>query len=242
MAEVHVKTHYTKLEDTRGRFAETFENKALKQLQLDFVFSKWLREDVRASDLREDESFVKELNRLKEIYAGRREEDKEDRSLLHGDLHAGSVMVCGGSVKLIDTEFAIYGPPGLDVGSLLSTYAMAFCFHVAKGSGEATTAALLEALDKIWKTHSKQLAILGLGQEFIERCEHLTLGYAGCEICRTALGLAFERSIRIDDAEMKAKAELGALQVGACCIRSHQTKTPEALKEALIQFEKSLMI
>ena len=45
----------------------------------------------------------------------------ESRALCHGDLHPGSIMVnSDGICKIIDPEFTVYGPPGLDVGSVLS--------------------------------------------------------------------------------------------------------------------------
>jgi len=51
--------------------------------------------------------------------------------LSHGDLHPGSVManVASGKVKVIDPEFTVYAPPGLDVGSLLSGFVLAAVHH-----------------------------------------------------------------------------------------------------------------
>merc|ERR1712007_119921 len=51
--------------------------------------------------------------------------------LLHGDLHAGSVMVSPvhGEIRIIDPEFAIYGPCGLDLGSLLFSFVFAIVYH-----------------------------------------------------------------------------------------------------------------
>lgn len=48
-------------------------------------------------------------------------------ALIHGDLHTGSVMVKhtsdgGGDVRVIDPEFAYYGPVGFDLGALFGNY------------------------------------------------------------------------------------------------------------------------
>lgn len=41
-------------------------------------------------------------------------------TLVHGDLHSGSLMVTGEDTQVIDPEFAIYGPFGFDVGMFLA--------------------------------------------------------------------------------------------------------------------------
>ena len=52
-------------------------------------------------------------------------------ALLHGDLHTGSVMVKAAAVgaerstKVIDSEFAFYGPIGFDIGALWGNYLIA---------------------------------------------------------------------------------------------------------------------
>jgi 5-methylthioribose kinase len=50
----------------------------------------------------------------------------ETQSLLHGDLHTGSIMVTENDTKVIDPEFAFYGPMGFDVGALLANLLMNF--------------------------------------------------------------------------------------------------------------------
>ena len=65
----------------------------------------------------------------------------ENRSLCHGDLYPGSIMVNQekGLVKIIDPEFAVYGPPGLDVGSLLSGFVLAAVHHAFSAEGAKVT-------------------------------------------------------------------------------------------------------
>ena len=50
----------------------------------------------------------------------------ESQSLLHGDLHTGSIMVSENDTKVIDPEFAFYGPMGFDIGALLANLLMNF--------------------------------------------------------------------------------------------------------------------
>tara|TARA_B100000131_G_scaffold91234_1_gene87953 strand:- start:771 stop:2042 length:1272 start_codon:yes stop_codon:yes gene_type:complete len=48
----------------------------------------------------------------------------ETQSLLHGDLHTGSIMVSENDTKVIDPEFAFYGPMGFDIGALIANLLM----------------------------------------------------------------------------------------------------------------------
>ena len=46
--------------------------------------------------------------------------------LVHGDLHTGSVFVREDSTKVIDPEFAYYGPAGYDVGNVIANLIFAW--------------------------------------------------------------------------------------------------------------------
>lgn len=60
-------------------------------------------------------------------------------ALLHGDLHSGSVMVgegaAAGDTRVIDAEFALYGPIGFDLGAFVANLLMA---HFAQPGHERT--------------------------------------------------------------------------------------------------------
>ena len=47
-------------------------------------------------------------------------------TMLHGDLHTGSVMVSDTEARVIDPEFATYGPIGFDVGMMIANFLMAY--------------------------------------------------------------------------------------------------------------------
>lgn len=48
------------------------------------------------------------------------------QALLHGDLHTGSVFVRKDSTKVIDPEFAFYGPMGYNVGNVMANLMFAW--------------------------------------------------------------------------------------------------------------------
>ena len=73
------------------------------------------------------------------------------QSLLHGDLHTGSLMVTKTTMWAIDPEFAFYGPIGFDVGAFLAN--LFLCYFASAGlpgdrSGQRTW--LLETVESVW--------------------------------------------------------------------------------------------
>lgn len=52
-------------------------------------------------------------------------------TLVHGDLHSGSIMVTGDDTQVIDPEFALYGPFGFDVGMFIANLLLAY--HAQSG-------------------------------------------------------------------------------------------------------------
>jgi 5-methylthioribose kinase len=76
--------------------------------------------DGIVADLRRDEALKVEVQHMKRAFTSRGE------TMCHGDLHAGSIMVTGEQSRIIDPEFAFYGPFGFDIGMLIGNYLMAY--------------------------------------------------------------------------------------------------------------------
>ncbi len=82
------------------------------------------------------------------------------QSLLHGDLHSGSVMATPDDTRVIDGEFALVGPTGFDVGNFLAHYAIAWYakpFHA--GAPEAIAAcrdAIADDIARFWLTFRRR--------------------------------------------------------------------------------------
>jgi 5-methylthioribose kinase len=47
-------------------------------------------------------------------------------TMIHGDLHSGSIMATEHQIRVIDPEFAQYGPMSVDIGMLTANFLMAF--------------------------------------------------------------------------------------------------------------------
>ena len=46
--------------------------------------------------------------------------------MIHGDLHTGSIMVTATETRVIDPEFAFYGPMGFDIGAVIGNLLLAY--------------------------------------------------------------------------------------------------------------------
>lgn len=164
-------------------------------------------------------------------------------TLLHGDLHTGSIMVTETDSRVIDAEFAVYGPMGFDIGSLLGNFWLAFFAqrgHHAAASAEQRGRWILNVAQTIWDVFVAEFSILwqrertGIlsGREFFEDAQDSlgsnialqqqlkeiwldTLGFAGIEMHRRILGLAHAAELEtIADEEQRAACERRALVMG----------------------------
>jgi 5-methylthioribose kinase len=140
-------------------------------------------------------------------------------ALLHGDLHIGSVMVTATDTRVIDAEFAAYGPIGFDLGLFVGNLLMAYFSqpgHESKTGerfehGEWILAQVGEfwrefvaKFDALWSamrvgdgyptsffaTSSESQAFALERQRWFTGLFADTLGYAGTEIIRRIVGFA----------------------------------------------------
>jgi len=227
MARTHLATHSSRVTAERAAtLTAEYENRALRDIQLEFVFTKAYKEvsEVTSKEFTADEAFLKEIDALKARYNG--ETGEGNFSLCHGDLHPGSVMVKADDdkqeVRVIDPEFTVYGPPGLDVGSLLSGYVLAAVHQSYDKRGESketAVGALRAAVAAFWSQYKLILGAGGLSDELIWQIEVESVGFTVAEVCRTALGHAGIRLwLQFDDAKVKEAAVNSALLIVQKCI------------------------
>ncbi len=193
--------------------------------------------DGIVASLRADRDLKVAAQRLKHIFAATPE------TLLHGDFHTGSVMVTADETRVIDPEFAFYGPMAFDVGMLLANFWMSYfsqAGHETNGKRDTMRGYLLTVVVKIWKTfrdefsrlwHSERNGILYQRQLFEEQGDMLgseqaldlvlqniwvdMLGFAGVEMHRRILGLAHNADFEtIENADVRANCETKALKLG----------------------------
>lgn len=232
MGRVHAASYsskYLAADEGQARvdyLKEHFENREMRDVQLEFVFSKCYKEatDEQRAGLTLSDEFLAEVELLKKQYDGKAGDDA--LVLTHGDLHPGSVMVdpSNTSVKVIDPEFTVYGPAGLDVGSLLSGYCLG-AIHQEYSRNPAVVEDIVAGAEAIWASYSQALADGGLTSEQIRAIEVETVGFTVAEVCRTALEFAGGRKwLQFpDDEDTKKKACKAALGlVQKCMVGRHE--------------------
>ncbi|MCT4594318.1 MAG: S-methyl-5-thioribose kinase [Anaeromicrobium sp.] len=104
---------------------KNYINKDLCKISEDLVFTEpfidykgrniVLKENMEfvKKELYEDKNLILEAGKLKNNFMN------NTQALIHGDLHSGSIFVKEDSTKVLDPEFAFYGPMGYDLGNVI---------------------------------------------------------------------------------------------------------------------------
>ncbi|MHA1128379.1 MAG: S-methyl-5-thioribose kinase [Alphaproteobacteria bacterium] len=165
-------------------------------------------------------------------------------TMLHGDFHTGSVMVSDTETKVIDPEFALYGPMGFDIGMLLGNFWMAYFaqpgHESAKGERAEYQNWILGVVDEIWAEFTNEFSRLwreersgilyektlfedqghdlASEQALAHRLQDIwqdALGFAGVEMIRRTLSLAhIAENDTIENEELRADCEARGLRLG----------------------------
>lgn len=236
MGKTHGKTHSSQVSKERFDYlVKAFENRPMRDIQIEYVFTKAYKEatEEQKAGLNVDEAFMKEVEELKSAYDGK---NVDNLSLCHGDLHPGSVMVAGDDVKVIDPEFTVYGPPGLDVGSLLSGYVLG-AVHQAYSNNPDGVTSIIEGINMVWSSYVKAMKNEGITDDMMKKIETETVGFTVAEVCRTALEFAGGRKwLQFDDAEVKVNSRKAALKIVEKCMTNRQENGMEVMLAAIKEF------
>jgi 5-methylthioribose kinase len=188
--------------------------------------------------LRSDIDLKVEVQHLKAAFCNNAE------TMLHGDLHTGSIMVTDKDTKIIDPEFALYGPMGFDIGMLLANFWMAYFAqpgHLKNHNHRQDYQQwILSVIAGIWETFTAEFSLLwrtertGILYEkslFEDQGHNLaseqalahrlttiwqdTLGFAGIEMHRRTLSLAhIAENDTIENEDLRADCERRGLEFG----------------------------
>ena len=109
-----------------------FTNPELCDISEDLVFTEpYWDYKKRNVIIPENASFVEKVlyeDKALHAYVARLRDDfmNHAQALVHGDLHSASVFVNENGIKVIDPEFAFYGPMGYDVGNVIGNLFFAY--------------------------------------------------------------------------------------------------------------------
>ncbi|MCJ7781405.1 MAG: S-methyl-5-thioribose kinase [Acidimicrobiia bacterium] len=127
-------------------------------------------------------------------------------ALIHGDLHTGSVMVTmkddgTGDGRVIDPEFAYYGPVGFDLGAVFGNYLAARARAEAMGRSaefkdwlaglaQETWDAFEAEMRRLWAARPNQTWTEPFLELWLVQVQKDSLGFGGCKAIRRIIGLA----------------------------------------------------
>ncbi|KKI93931.1 methylthioribose kinase [Bacillus sp. SA1-12] len=200
-----------------------------------------LQKDVE--QIWQDELLKLEVAKLKQKFLTKAE------ALLHGDLHTGSIFADEEETKVIDPEFAYFGPIGFDVGQVFGN----FLLNAISRNGEKQDVLLqhivttwnifVEEFTTAWKKDGLEIftKVEGYLEHVLSEIFEESVGFAGCEIIRRTIGLAHVADLdTIQPYDRRIATKQLALSLGSELIKNQKTITrPEQfidyVKETVIQ-------
>lgn len=225
-----------------------FVNEQLRKLQEDFVYTNPYMDseennwnsllDKEVQSVRQNAELKMAIADMKNAYMNNSE------ALIHADLHTGSIMLNEDDTRVIDPEFAFFGPMAYDIGAVLQNLILNYLSHYAhtpnKEERESYQAYLLETVRDIWNSFARKFdetwaannrgelvptkywdfpggkdAFAEYRKRYIARLLQDTAGHGGTKFLRRMMGIVTVWDISsIEDPQKRAVAERLAINIG----------------------------
>lgn len=159
------------------------------------------------------------------------------QALIHGDLHSGSIFANASGIKVIDPEFAFYGPMGYDIGNLVGNLFFAWANrHFTVPEKTDVTAALAETIrrtvDLTWEKLDRAYDTLvthpfyrlpAFKARYLRGVAADSFGYAGTELIRRTVGSSKVMELdTVTDPARRAAMERALIQLGIRFIKERE--------------------
>lgn len=211
-----------------------YENSVMRKTQEDLVFTqpflpnsnnRWTPQlEAEVQRIYGDDTLRSEVFWLKEAYMTRAQ------ALLHNDLHTGSIMLNEQDTRVIDPEFAFYGPIGHDIGSYFGNLVLSYAAQEYHAGDAQTRAAyrrwIADTIVETWQIFEREFVRLwetdGSAEwpsprfraQYVAQLLQDTAGFSATEMIRRLIGMAHVPDLdSIPDDETRAEAERLALGV-----------------------------
>ncbi|MBB1354909.1 S-methyl-5-thioribose kinase [Pseudoalteromonas sp. SR45-5] len=230
---------------TKKALVSQFTNPELCQITEDLFFSDPYIEHERNNypkQLQNEVDAIQKNNALKlEIAKLKANFLSKPQTLLHGDMHSGSIFVDCNNTKMIDPEFGFFGPIGFDIGSFIGNLLLNYCAQaghiddfVARRNYQTHLLSCIvdtySLFEQQWlelirtKTLDESLAPVGYAQYFMKNVLQDAVGYCGAELIRRTIGLAHVSDIdSISDDNARLTVQKQTLALGEQLILNAQT-------------------
>ena len=221
-----------------------FINPVLCKVQEDLVFTqpyidhpnnRWtpgLDEHVRR--IHADDDLRSEIFMLKELYM------THAQAVIHNDLHTGSIMLNEEETKVVDPEFAFYGPMAHDVGTYLANLALNYAAQEYHSPTEEERSEyrrwLADLIRETWQVFEEEFLRLweedgnedwpsdAFKRKYMHQMLQDTAGFGAAEMMRRLIGLAHVHDFwTIEDEEIRARAESIGLNIAESWIKNRKS-------------------
>ena len=187
-------------------------------------------EDFIRENLYENEPLQVEVALLRHNFMN------NSQSLLHGDLHTGSIFINQTGLKVIDPEFAFYGPAGYDIGNVLAHLYFPMIKNLFDSTSDQefhqwckeTIAAVYDQVQEKLETVYDEAVTFPLYRNhafkeiMLQKIMEDAIGYAGTEIIRRVVGDSKVRELSLIPSDKKVTAERILLKIGIQLIINRQ--------------------
>ena len=159
------------------------------------------------------------------------------QALIHGDLHSGSIFANENGIKVIDPEFAFYGPMGYDIGNVIGNLFFAWANKAFTKTGDPaasgalertiretcdlTAAKLAEQYDRLVKFPLYRTE--GFRRAYLDGVMADAYGYAGTEIIRRVVGDSKVMEVTsVQDTAQRLAMERALIKLGIWLIKERE--------------------
>ena len=177
-------------------------------------------EDFVEENLYNDKDLICEVLKLKDKF------QTQSQALLHGDLHTGSIFANEKGIKVIDPEFAFYGPMGYDIGNVWGNIIFSLANSIVlKDQREEKLKELLKdtidkTIEKMYLDYDKYIENEYFKNEsykkhYIDEIIADSFAYAGTEVIRRDVGDSKVKEITsIEDKDLRIELDKKLINIG----------------------------
>ena len=189
-------------------------------------------EDFVREFLYEDQQLHAEVGKLRErVMNGA-------QALSHGDLHSGSIFANEEGIRVLDPEFAFYGPMGYDIGNVIGNLFFswankAFTMPEETDAIQALERTIRDTCDLTMKKLAEKYDQLvtfslyrapGFRKAYLDSVWADSLGYAGTEIIRRTVGDSKVMEVSsVTDPTLRIPMERALVKLGITLIKQRET-------------------
>ena len=192
-------------------------------------------EDFVRRFLYEDEALHAEVGRLRLNFMN------NAQALMHGDLHSGSIFANKTGIKVLDPEFAFYGPMGYDIGNVIGNLFFSWANKAFTRPADPAAQEAIDALakiiaetydltrEKLEKKYDELVSFplyrtAAFKKFYLDSVMADSLGYAGTEIVRRTVGDSKVMEVSsVSDLTQRIPMERALVKLGVALIKQRET-------------------